>query len=269
MKNEMIMCLAACAGLLVSSCCRHAETEEVWIENGDRNIYGVLSRPATKTERQPLLIVSHGFNGSHQFGKNYFELLNELGYQCYVFDFGCGSLGSRTDNNTMEMSVIDECGDLKAVIEHFRNRPDVDPDRIVLLGESQGGLITAMVANEMPDAVSSLILVFPAFCIPENWTRSYPDINEIPDTTWLWDVPLGRRFFTELRGMSVYDDMEKFDGPVLIIQGDKDPIVSMEDSRRALGLYKNARLHVIPGAGHGFKPEEFAEQLEQMRKFLK
>jgi predicted esterase YcpF (UPF0227 family) len=43
----------------------------------------------------------------------------------------------------------------------------------------------------------------------------------------------------------------------------------MEDSQRAVGLYENAHLHVIPGAGHGFKPDEFEELLEQMRIFLK
>jgi pimeloyl-ACP methyl ester carboxylesterase len=169
----------------------------------------------------------------------------------------------------MEMSIIDECSDLKAVVEHFRNSKDVDPDRIVLLGESQGGLVSALVANEIPDAVDKLILVFPAFCIPDNWNRRYPDVNEIPDTTWLWEVPLGRRFFQEIRDMSVFDGMENYDGPVLIVQGDNDPVVSMEDSQRAVGLYENAHLHVIPGAGHGFKPDEFEEQLEQMRIFLK
>lgn len=268
MKNVTLLFAVIWTGLLASSCKPEATTEEVWIANGDRNIYGVLSRPGRGTGKQPLLIVSHGFNGSHQFGKNYFNLLNELGYQCYAFDFGCGSLGSRTDNNTMEMSILDECRDLKAVIDYFRNSPDVDPDRIVMLGESQGGLISALVANEMPDAVSRMILVFPAFCIPDDWNQRYPDIKEIPDTTWLWDVPLGRRFFTEIRDMNVFTDMERFDGKVLIIQGDEDPIVSLEDSQRAVGLYQNAHLHIIPGAGHGFKPDEFEEQLMQMRRFL-
>lgn len=268
MKRAFIAFAAACAVLAASSCQKNAEVEEVWIKNGDRNIYGVLSRPAGGSERQPVLIVSHGFNGSHEFGKNYFSLLNELGYQCYAFDFGCGSLGSRTDNNTMEMSIIDECSDLKAVVEHFRNSPDVDPDRIVLLGESQGGLVSALVANEMPDAVSRLILIFPALCIPDNWNQRYPEVSEIPDTTWLWEVPIGRRFFHEIRGMSVFDEMDDYDNPVLIVQGDKDPVVSMEDSRRAVELYEDARLHVIPGAGHGFKPEEFQESLDQIRLFL-
>lgn len=268
MKTRIFAICAVMAGLVTVSCQRKAGVEELCISYGERNIYGVLNRPAGGMKRQPLLIVSHGFNGSHEFGKNYFSLLEELGYQCYTFDFGCGSLGSRTDSNTMNMSIPDECSDLKAVIEYFRGRPDVDPDRIVLLGESQGGLISALTASDMPDAVSRLILVFPAFCIPDNWNQRYPDVNEIPDTTWLWNVPLGRRFFEEIRDMNVFQGMENFEKPVLIIQGDKDPIVSMEDSRRATELYGNAHLHVIPGAGHGFNPDEFEESLQQIRIFL-
>lgn len=268
MKTRVITFIVLLSCLLTFSCQRKASVEELWIANGDRNIYGLLSRPAKGPKKQPVLIISHGFNGSHDFGKNYFPLLDELGYQCYAFDFGCGSLGSRTDNNTMNMSILDECSDLKAVVEHFRSRPDVDPDGIVLLGESQGGLVSALVASEMPDAVDKLILIFPAFCIPDNWNQRYPDVAEIPDTTWLWDVPLGKRFFQEIRDMDVFGGMEQFDDPVLIVQGDKDPIVSIEDSRRAVGLYEDAHLHVIHGAGHGFNPDEFAESLEQIRMFL-
>ena len=42
----------------------------------------------------------------------------------------------------------------------------------------------------------------------------------------------------------------------------------MEDSRRAVETYKDARLHVIPGAGHGFTPEEQARNLREIKSFL-
>ena len=43
----------------------------------------------------------------------------------------------------------------------------------------------------------------------------------------------------------------------------------MADSERAVSLYKKAQLHVIPGAGHGFNPQEFNESIEVIRNFLK
>ncbi|MCR4994025.1 MAG: alpha/beta fold hydrolase [Bacteroidales bacterium] len=243
--------------------------ERHWVMNGKRRIYGLLSRPEHAEGPQPVVIVSHGFNGTHHFGRGYFDALNAMGYQVYSFDFACGSVNSRSDNNTMEMSILDEQSDLEAIVRHFRNQPDIDPQRIVLIGESQGGLVSALTAGAMPKEISRLVLIYPALCIPDNWNERYPNITDIPDTTQMWGVSMGRRFFLEVREMDVFKQIRKFRRPVLIVQGDADRVVSMDDSRRAVKGYKTARLHIIPGAGHGFKPQEFAESIEQVKAFLK
>ena len=218
--------------------------------------------------KMPLAIISHGFNGTHAFGRNYFEPLAKLGFQTYTFDFPCGSIYSRSDNNTMEMSVFDEKDDLKAIVNYFKQQPYVDASRIVLIGESQGGLVTALAAAEMKKDVSEIVLVYPALCIPDNWNERYPKEELIPDTTLMWKVPLGRRYFKEVRPLKVFKQIGKFKRPVLIVQGDKDQVVSMKDSERAVETYKNARLHVIPGARHGFKPHELKQSVEQITLFL-
>lgn len=253
--------------LAQSSCERF--TKEIRIENNSRSIYGVLSRPEYGNGKQPVVIIAHGFNGTHGFGRNYFETLNNLGYQCFTFDFPCGSVNSRSNNNTMEMSILDQQSDLEAIVRYFKSRPDVDADNIVLIGESQGGLVAALTAAHVSKDIRRLILVYPALCIPAQWNKRYPQLSGIPDTTRIWNVPLGRRFFTELRDMDVFNVIGKFKKPVLIIQGDADAIVSLEDSRRAFKIYKDARLYVIPGAGHGFKSKELKESLLQIEGFLK
>lgn len=247
----------------------HEDVQPVWIPNGDRQIYGELFRPAHKEGKMPIAIIAHGFNGTYHHGRNYFETLKQLGYMCYTFDFPCGSVNSKSDNNTMNMSLMDERNDLIAIVNYFKNHPDVDASRIVLIGESQGGLASVLASAAMPEEVSQLVLIFPAICIPDNWNQRYPNVSDIPEVTKLWNVPMGRRFFMEIRDLDPFKEMTKFEKPVLIVQGDKDPVVSMEDSQRAVGLYKNARLHVIPGAGHGFKPAEFTESMEQLKAFLK
>ena len=245
-----------------------AKEDTLWIRNGEHHLFGVLSRPAYTEGKMPVAIIAHGFNGTHHFGRNYFDALNKLGYQVYTFDFACGSVNSRSDNNTMEMSILDEQSDLEAIVRYFKQQPDVDASRIVLIGESQGGLVSALTAASMPKDISRTILIFPALCIPDNWNARYPNLSDIPDTTRLWNVPMGRRFFTEIRDMDVFKRIGKYKRPVLIVQGDKDPVVSMKDSERAVKIYKDARLHVISGAGHGFNPHEFAESIEQIVQFL-
>ena len=241
----------------------------LWIENGDRQIYGVLNRPEQAQGRMPIAIVSHGFNGTHHFGEDYFAPLAELGWMTYTFDFPCGSVHSRSDSNTMNMSILDEQSDLRAIVNYFRNQPYVNPDSIMLIGESQGGFVSALTAAQMNKEVSRLVLIYPALCIPANWKERYPKLEDIPDTTRLWNVPMGRRFFEEVHGIDPFRTMKKFQKPVLIIQGDADRVVLLEDSRRAAKTYKNARLHVIPGAGHGFKPKERQEAIGQIREWLK
>ena len=245
------------------------DVKSLWIENGSRRIYGELFTPQNAKEKCPIAIIAHGFNGTHEYGRNYYETLGRLGYKCFVFDFPCGSVRSKSDNNTMEMSILDEVSDVKAIVNYFRHQKDIDKRNIVLIGESQGGLVSALTAAELKKRVSRLVLVYPALCIPDNWRARYPRIEDIQDVTELWGVKMGRRFFEEIHDMRPLEMIGRYRGPVLIVQGDADPIVSMDDSRKAIELFsRGARLHVIPGAGHGFKLHEFQQEMEQLEKFL-
>ena len=248
-----------------------SSVQELWIENGSRRIFGELFTPAQNIQKRnaqrPIAIIAHGFNGTFDYGRNYFNTMESLGYDCYTFDFPCGSVRSRSDNNTLNMSILDEVSDLKAIVAHFRKQGH---RHIVLIGESQGGLVSALTAAELKDKVSQLVLVFPALCIPDNWRERYPRLQDIQDVTELWGVKMGRRFFEEIHDMRPFDLIGQYRGPVLIVQGDADRVVSMDDSRRAQQLYRpGTHLHVIPGAGHGFKPHEFQQEMEQLLQFMK
>ena len=245
----------------------NGRVQELWIANGSRHIYGELFTPAVTGKKAPIAIIAHGFNGSFDYGRHYFDVMSRKGYQCYTFDFPCGSVRSRSDNNTLNMSILDEVSDLRAIVKYFRSQGH---RHIVLVGESQGGLVSALTAAELKGQVSQLVLVYPALCIPDNWRQYYPQVEAIQDVTELWGVKMGRRFFEEIHDMHPLDIIGQYRGPVLIVQGDQDRIVSMDDSRRAQQLYrKGTRLHVIPGAGHGFKPHEFQQEVEQLELFLK
>ena len=112
------------------------------------------------------------------------------------------------------------------------------------------------------------MLVYPALCIPDDWNNRYKTEAEIPDTTNMWNVLLGRNFFMELRDFDVYSTICRYEGPVQIIHGSKDPIVPLSYSEKAMKLYKNAHIGVIPGAGHGFNPEQRAVSNRFVKEFL-
>ena len=245
-----------------------AEGKEYTVKYGDKDLYGVISKPQNAGKRQGIVILAHGFGGTHHFAYAYFDALNRLGYQAYAFDFASGSPFSRSDKNTMNMSVLDQQRQLETVIEHFRRQPDIDPKRIVLLGESQGGLVSALTAASNQKKISRLVLVFPAFCIPYHWRAHYPTFDQVPDTTRLWRVPMGRQYFKEILDMDAFQLAKAYKKPVLIVHGDADQVVPYADSEKMQKLYKKATLHCIPGAGHGFNPEQQAQNLGYIIPFL-
>lgn len=236
-------------------------------KNG-KSIYGVISNPATKG-KHGIAIISHGFNGTHHFGKDYFKTLNDLGYAVYTFDFPCGSIYSKSDNNTMEMSITDEKNALKEIVSYFQKQKDIDKSRIVLVGESQGGLVSALAAAELKKLVSNLVLIYPALCIPDNWNARYPRIEDIPEVSEIWNVRLGKKFMMDIRDMKPFDTIGNYKGRVLIVHGTDDPVVPLDYSKRAEQTYNNATLRIIDKAKHGFTPKERTLSNQYVREFLK
>lgn len=166
------------------------------------------------------------------------------------------------------MSIIDEQMALESIIKHLKSQQDIDTTRIILVGESQGGLVSSLVAANKLNYIYKLILVYPALCIPDDWNDRYKQISDIPKVTSLWGVKLGRRFFTEIRYLKPLEIIGKYDGQVQIVHGSKDMIVPISYAEQAVKIYPHARLHVIKGAGHGFKPDELKESLTVIEKFL-
>lgn len=244
-----------------------AQKELIIKQKNGKSIYGIVSNPDTKG-KHGVAIISHGFNGTHHFGKDYFKTLNDLGYAVYSFDFPCGSVNSKSDNNTMNMSVSDEKDALKEIVAYFQKQKDVDKNKIVLIGESQGGLVSALAASELKKQVSNLVLIYPALCIPDNWNERYPRVEDIPEVSEIWGVKLGKKFMMDIRNMKPFDIIGNYKGNVLIVHGTDDKVVPVDYSKRAQQTYQNAELKIIEKAGHGFNPRERFLSNQYVKDFL-
>lgn len=244
-----------------------AQKELIIKQKNGKSIYGIVSNPDTKG-KHGVAIISHGFNGTHHFGKDYFKTLNDLGYAVYSFDFPCGSVNSKSDNNTMNMSVSDEKDALKEIVAYFRKQKDVDKNKIVLIGESQGGLVSALAASELKKQVSNLVLIYPALCIPDNWNERYPRVEDIPEVSEIWGVKLGKKFMMDIRNIKPFDIIGNYKGNVLIVHGTDDKVVPVNYSKRAQQTYQNVELKIIEKAGHGFNPRERLLSNQYVKDFL-
>lgn len=265
------LCTAIAGLAIIAAACSGNEGEmvssEVSVNGPEGTIYGILHRPEGK-KNTPLVIVSHGFGGSHVYGKTYADALVPEGYAVYCYDFCGGSVNSLSDGKTTDMSIFSEKEDLLAVMDGLE-ADGIDTSHVILIGESQGGMVSALAAAERPERVGKLILVYPALCIRDDWVKMFPNSEDMPEEIDFWGIKLSRNYRRGLDELDVYGTIGLYNGPVLIFHGDNDAVVPLSYSVEAEKTYRNARLVVLPGEGHGFTPEAQEKVNGEIGKFLK
>ncbi len=194
------------------------QKEIVKIKHNGREIHGVSYMPDSK-EKCPVVIFSHGFNGINEDFAMNCEYLARNGIGGICFDFCGGSVNSKSDLKTDEMTIFTEKEDLSAVIDTIKEWENVDGDNIFLFGGSMGGLVSALVADEYAEDIKGLLLLFPALGIADEWNKRFPTLASIPDTYELWGGRLGRTFFESIHDYNVFDPIGAFNKNVLIFHG--------------------------------------------------
>ena len=136
------------------------------------------------------------------------------------------------------------------------------------MGASQGGMVSALTASNNASRIKALVLLYPAFIIPDSAREQYNNANEVPDTVNLMGTEVGKIYYTDVLGMDVYQEIKRYSGDVLILHGDKDTLVPISYSERAAAEYPSASLTVIKGGGHGFYGSLQAEAANDALAFL-
>ncbi len=241
---------------------------------GPLTIRGMSFLPES-TGPHPAAILCHGFMSRWQDMVPYAQALAAWGYAAFAFDFCGGSLVSTSDGATTDMTVLTERDDLLCVMDAVLARPDIDPARLVLMGGSQGGFVASLAAGERPGQAAALILLFPALCIPDDAKRgallmaSY-DPACPPPVIHCGPMPLGRCFHDTAVSLDPFAAFTRYSGPVLLLHGTADSVVSIDYARRAQQACApgQCRLVSIQGAGHGFNDQENELAFDAMRDFL-
>lgn len=226
------------------------------IQLHDKTIFTQVYIPLMVKPPYTPIIICHGFDGTYAEMAPYGADFANAGYLSVVFDFCGGSTISRSSGSTLDMSVLTECDDLKDIIHWLNQSQHVDMSKLILIGESQGGLVSALTAINHPSWLNHLILIYPAFSIIDDAHRKYPNIKNIPDKTTFWDVPLSSKYYRDIYDLTIYDALKTYTKPVLIIHGDRDSVVDISYSKRAIEAYPNATLKIINNADHGFRGKD-------------
>ena len=123
---------------------------------------------AESREKEPIIILSHGFLGNDTHIVTYAEAFAKIGYVVLTFDFNGGGPESTSSGKSVDMTVLTEKADLLAVIKYAESLENTDTNNMSLVGFSQGGLVSALVAAELKDRIKQLVLFYPALCIPDD-----------------------------------------------------------------------------------------------------
>lgn len=254
------------------------EREGFSCERDGLTIKGTVFLPKGKTDC-PIAVISHGFMANQMFSQIHAQNLAKMGYAAFCFDFCGGALVGSSDGDSTDMSVLTEAEDLKAVIEFAKEQSYTDENELVLLGCSQGGFVSAIVAAEMKEEVDALILLYPALCIPDD-ARSGEmmfakfDPQNVPETFWCGPMMLGRQYVTDVIEMDPYEIINQYTGKVLIIHGNQDEIVDISYALRAVETYSQAgadvEMKIIDEGGHMFfHPIHAYKALGYIREYVR
>ena len=222
------------------------DSVEVWSERDGNRIFGMMYYNSTASEKQPAVILSHSSSLTHEAMKGYASAIAKMGFAAYCFDFCGGSDKSKSDGKTDEMTVFTEVEDLRAVVKTVKSLDYVDSSNVCLLGSSQGGLVSALLADECPDDFAGMILFYPAFNIPE-MVKMFSGFGDFGGM-----MSISEAYINSIKDFDVWSHIGKFSKPVCIIHGTADMIVPISNSEKAVGLYPSATLNKIEGANHGF-----------------
>lgn len=229
-------------------------------------IFGLLYAPAEYEGKLPAVILSHGYNSSHRELLDMAQCLAENGFASYCYDFCGGSAISESSGSSLDMSIETEISDLKAVIKTISEMSFIDTDRIYLYGESQGGFVSALTAPQLPDSIAGEVLLYPAFCIPDNWGRVTPE--EMSEPMNFMGMKLSEKFLEGLPRYDVFEAAGRYHGPVLIHHGDSDGVVDLSYAERLHRAVPQSSLFVYHGEGHGFAPAARKLMCERTAEFL-
>ncbi|MBQ8094663.1 MAG: alpha/beta fold hydrolase [Clostridia bacterium] len=212
-----------------------------------------LDHPQGSSQKQPLLIIIHGFTG-HIEERHIIavaETANALGMATLRADmYGHGhSDGAFEDHNLFKWQ-----NNALAIIDYARSLPFVSD--IYLAGHSQGGLMTMLAGALKQDVIRGLLPLSPAWMIPEMARKGELlgqtfDPVHVPEYIGEWhDKRLKGNYARVAQMIRVEDAIERYDGPVLIVHGDADETVPYEYGIKAAKLYRHSDFVTIPGDTH-------------------
>jgi alpha/beta superfamily hydrolase/peroxiredoxin len=235
------------------------DTQELTLQGSVGKLAAKLVRPKT-TGKSPLVIVCHGFTGNKD--ESLLTLISDSlanrGIASLRFDFnGHG----QSEGDFVNMTVPNEIEDAKNVVRWARQQDWVSA--IAMVGHSQGGVVTSMVAGEMGDTLASVALLAPAAVLRDDAIRgntmgkTYDPLNPPEYVELYGGHRLGRAYIKSAFSLPIYETAAHYQGPALIVHGTGDRVVPYTYGERYHEQWKDSEFELLPEFDHGFSQNQY------------
>jgi dienelactone hydrolase len=264
---------------------------------------GLVVRPEVLKpgEKRPAILVLHGTGGTKEGLRSWLERLAGTGFVAISIDGryhgerSNGEKGTKAYNEAIAQAwrakpgetqthpfYFDTCWDIWRTIDYLQSRPDVDPERIGMIGISKGGIETWLagaVDERVKVAVPCIgVQSFRWSLEHDRWQARANTIKEAHEVAAkdLGEPGINARVCRELWSKIIPGILDEFDGPsmlrlfagrsLLILSGDKDPNCPLEGAEIAfasaraafskVGRDDHLKIMVAADTGHSVTKEQ-------------
>lgn len=237
----------------------------VSIPNGDRQVPAVVTIPKGEGPF-PAVVMNHGHGGSKDENVGFGGVaaaLAEAGIASIRMDFpGCGDSTAPFTENTLSNMKSDSNASLAYLLENY----DIDEEKLGILGYSMGGRLALEIVSEEGNPYKAVVLLSAAANPGEESIAGIlPEGTSIEDaiasaeekgsfdytTRYGQNLSLSAQWFEDML-VDPLANIKNYTGPMLVLHGDKDDVVTDATNKLIVAAYPAAEEIVVPDADHGY-----------------
>ena len=213
-----------------------------------------------------LVLMYHGFTGNKTEHAGHFRNLSRLLAAEKIASLRMDFSGNgESDGEFSDFTFDTLIAEANLMLDYAKTISDVK--RVMLLGFSMGGAVAAIVAAKRYQEIDKMVLWSPAGNILEKIKKAFESGIKLENgNVMMGTFELSKAMVESVNRYDVYQGIENFKKPVLIIHGRKDLAVNYLISAIYSVRFFNSHLFYLNEAGHGY--DSLADRKELYQRTL-
>lgn len=238
--------------------------QEVEFKSSDVILRGRYCKPEENNNKLPLVIIAvgDGKKGCKGWTPLMERYLSE-GIATFAFDYhGLGI----SDGDSKDLSLSVGLENLKSGINYIKSFEWVDHERIGIFGSSFGGNL-ALLYTGLFDTIKVLALRSPVSFYPETHENEFTEaeLKRWKEKGYNEENGFSYNFYLDAFDHNTYSVAKKIKVPCLIVHGDSDTIVPVNQSKRLCECLSGIKeLHILEGVDHWYKENNALTTLTEL-----